>query len=142
MSLFLKIREQIWICVMNIWGGYLRRILKVDVHKTARVSFKARLDGAAPEAIHIGKETFVAKGVVILAHDFCRAMSSDTYIGERCFIGVNAIIMCGVKIGNEVIVGSGAVVTKDVPDNCIVAGNPARIIKTGIKTKRFGMIVK
>lgn len=50
--------------------------------------------------------------------------------------------MCGVKIGNEVVVGSGAVVTKDVLDNCIVAGNPARIIKTGIKTKRFGMIVK
>ena len=45
------------------------------------------------------------------------------------FIGENAIIMCGVKIGNEVVVGSGAVVTKDVLDNCIVAGNPAKVIK-------------
>jgi acetyltransferase-like isoleucine patch superfamily enzyme len=40
--------------------------------------------------------------------------------------------MPGVKIGNEVIVGSMSVVTKDVPSNCIVAGNPAKIIKTGI----------
>lgn len=40
--------------------------------------------------------------------------------------------MCGVRIGDEVIVGSGAVVTKDVPSNTIVAGNPARIIKEGI----------
>jgi acetyltransferase-like isoleucine patch superfamily enzyme len=47
-----------------------------------------------------------------------------------------------VKIGNEVVVGSAAVVTKDVPDNCIVASNPARIIKTGIRIKKFGMIVK
>ena len=40
--------------------------------------------------------------------------------------------MPGVKIGNQVIVGAGSVVTKDVPSNCIVAGNPAKIIKTGI----------
>ena len=48
--------------------------------------------------------------------------------------------MCGVKIGDEVVVGSGSVVTKDVPSNCIVAGNPAKIIKEGIKTKKFGQI--
>jgi acetyltransferase-like isoleucine patch superfamily enzyme len=39
----------------------------------------------------------------------------------------------GVKIGDEVIVGAGSVVVKDVPSNCIVAGNPAKIIRTGIK---------
>ena len=50
--------------------------------------------------------------------------------------------MCGVKIGNEVIVGAGAVVTKDVPDNSIVAGNPARIVRSGIRTKRFGQLVQ
>ena len=48
--------------------------------------------------------------------------------------------MCGVKIGNEVIVGAGAVVTKDVPSNTIVAGNPAKIIKTDIRTKKYGQL--
>lgn len=65
MSLFLKIRELMWVCVMNIWGGYLRNILKVDVHKTPRVSFKARLDGAAFQRIYVGKGCFIAKEVVI-----------------------------------------------------------------------------
>lgn len=48
--------------------------------------------------------------------------------------------MAGVRIGDEVIVGSGAIVTKDVPSNSIVAGNQARIIKEGIKTKKFGQL--
>lgn len=39
------------------------------------------------------------------------------------------MIIPGVKIGNNVVVGAGAVVTKDVPDNCVVVGNPARILK-------------
>lgn len=48
--------------------------------------------------------------------------------------------MPGVKIGNEVVVGSGAVVTKDIPSNCIVVGNPAQIIKQDIKVEK-GKIV-
>ena len=114
----------------------------MDIAKSARLSFGARLDKTNPKGTHIGEESFIAKGAVILTHDFCRSIHSDTYIGKRCFIGVNAIIMPGVKIGDEVIVGSGAVVTKDVPNNCIVAGNPARIIKEGIRTTKFGQIKK
>ena len=50
--------------------------------------------------------------------------------------------MAGIKIGDEVIVGSGAIVTKDVPSHSIVAGNPARIIKSGIRTSKFGQLIK
>ena len=50
--------------------------------------------------------------------------------------------MCEVKVNDNVIVGSGAVVTKDIPANCIVAGNPARIIKEGIQTKKFGQLMQ
>lgn len=50
--------------------------------------------------------------------------------------------MCGVTIGDEVIVGAGAVVTKDVPSNTIVAGNPARVIREGLHTKAYGIIDK
>lgn len=53
-------------------------------------------------------------------------------IGEGAFIGLNATILPKVTIGANSVVGGGAVVTKDVPDNTMVAGNPARIIKTDI----------
>ena len=76
----------------------------------------------------------------MLAHDMCRRLKATTKIGRCCFIGANAIILPGVKIGDEVVVGSGAVVTKDVPSNCIVAGNPAKVIKQGIHTRKYGMI--
>lgn len=75
-----------------------------------------------------------------MAHDMCRRLKTTTKIGRCCFIGVNAIIMPGVTIGDEVVVGSGAVVTKDVPSNCIVAGNPAKVIRQGIHTRKYGMI--
>lgn len=50
-------------------------------------------------------------------------------IGDNVSLGANVNIMGDIKIGNNVIVGAGSVVVKDVPDNCVVAGNPARIIK-------------
>ncbi|EIY16485.1 hypothetical protein HMPREF1062_06319 [Bacteroides cellulosilyticus CL02T12C19] len=57
---------------------------------------------------------------------------SDTsccVIGNHCYIGTGAIIMEPVTIGNNVIIAAGAVVTKDIPDNVVVAGNPAKVIK-------------
>ena len=50
-------------------------------------------------------------------------------IGNNVSIGCNVCIIGGVHIGNNVIIGAGSVVVKDIPDNCIVAGNPARVIK-------------
>lgn len=51
-------------------------------------------------------------------------------IGNDVWIGGNAIVLPGVKIGNNVVVAAGAVVTKDVPDNSLVAGVPAHVIRT------------
>ena len=51
-------------------------------------------------------------------------------IGDNVWIGGNACIMPGVTIGNNVVIGAGSVVTKDIPDNVIAAGNPCRIIRT------------
>ena len=110
---------------------------------------RAVLDKVHPRGVHIGKECLIASGVIILTHDHCKRIGSsimdcyitDTYIGDRCFVAMNSIIMPGVRIGRECIVGAGSVVTKDVPDHCVVAGNPARIIRKGIKmTKRAEII--
>lgn len=93
-----------------------------------------------PEVFHIGSYTRITGGVTILAHDACRTMTADTYIGCNCFIGTRAIILPGVKIGDECIVAAGAVVTKDVPSNCIVGGNPARIIRSNIHCDHHGVL--
>lgn len=53
----------------------------------------------------------------------------EVKIGKRCWIGTNAIILPGVTIGDNVIVAAGSVVTKDIPDNMIVGGVPAHIIR-------------
>ena len=50
--------------------------------------------------------------------------------------------MPGVVIGNEVVIGACSVVTKDIPDNCIAAGNPAKVIKTGVHCEKWGRIIK
>lgn len=50
-------------------------------------------------------------------------------IGNNVTIGCHACVIGGIHIGNNVVIGAGSVVVKDVPDNCIVAGNPAKIIK-------------
>jgi len=112
----------------------------MDIHKTARVSFGTKLDKTFPKGIHIGKESYLASGVIVFSHDFSRSLKTNTYIGKRCFIGANAIVMAGIKIGDEVIVGAGAIVTKDVNSNTIVVGNPARIIRENIKTRKFGQL--
>jgi acetyltransferase-like isoleucine patch superfamily enzyme len=66
---------------------------------------------------------------------------TDTYIGKNTFIGVGAIILPGVNIGDEVIIGAGAVVTKDIPSNTIAVGNPARVIKSGISMDNKAILI-
>lgn len=90
--------------------------------------------------ISIGKNTKIASGVVILAHDYSPSVlihthnelllagGKQTTIGENCFIGTNAIILPGRQIGNNCIIGAGSIVTSNIPDNMVVAGNPAKQI--------------
>ena len=113
----------------------------MNIAETARISLGAKLDKTYPRGIHIGDESYVASGALIFSHDYARSLHTNTYIGKQCFIGANAIIMPGLTIGNNVIVGAGAVVTKDVPSGCIVAGNPAKVIQEGIQTMKYGKLI-
>ena len=112
---------------------YLRfmyyRFSGLDIHPTVIMERHLNIDRLYKKGIHIMEHTLIASGVTILSHDHCKRVDNqpllvDTYIGKRCFIAVGATILPGVRIGDEVIVGAGAVVTKDVPSNVIVAGNP------------------
>lgn len=136
-----RIRESIRLVVISIRHRFLVRAYKMDLSRTCRISFGARLDKTYPQGIHIGNDSYVASGAVVFSHDFSRGLKVHTYIGERCFIGANAIIMAGVKVGDGVVVGSGAVVTKDVQSNCVVVGNPAKVIRSGVMTGRFGRLI-
>lgn len=113
----------------------------MNISPKAVISYGAKLDKSNPKGIRVDDDSYIASGAIIFSHDYVKRKHCCTIIGKKCFIGANAIVMCGVSIGDEVIVGAGAIVTKDVPSNCIVAGNPARIIKCGIRTKRLGQLL-
>lgn len=120
---------------------FIYKLYGMNISRTARISFGAKLDKTNPKGIYIGANSYVASGSIIFTHDYSRSLYLNTYIGENCFIGANSIIMPGVTIGDNVIIGCSSVVTKNVPSNSIAVGNPAKVIKTGIKTTKFGKML-
>jgi maltose O-acetyltransferase len=86
--------------------------------------------------ITIGDNVTLAPRVHILAHDASTkthlnyAKIKNVTIGNNVFIGTSSIVMPGVSIGNDAIIGAGSVVTKDVPENSVYAGNPAKFVCT------------
>lgn len=94
--------------------------------------------GTEPWLISIGNKVTITSGVKFITHDGSTWLFSDKngrrelfrriQIGDNVFIGLNSIIMPGVKIENNVIVAAGSVITKSVPTGSIVGGNPAKII--------------
>lgn len=94
------------------------------------------IDSEWPWLISIGDNTMISTNVKILAHDASTGFLGigtkvgRVDIGKNCFIGCGSIILCGTKIGDNVIVGAGSIVTKDLEPDCVYAGNPARKICT------------
>ncbi len=120
---------------------YFRTIYGMNIAPDVRISFKARIDKTNPKGLHIGEKTIIAFDAIILAHDYAsRRHAAKTVIGTHCFIGCGAIIMPNITVGNHSVIAAGSVVTKDVPPNTIVAGNPAKVIKTDIETVDYGML--
>ena len=98
------------------------------------------IDITRPYLLEIGNSVKITANVTILTHDFSYSVlrikyhdllnecSGITRIGNNVFIGIGSIIMPGVSIGDNCVIGSGSVVTKSIPPNSVVAGNPSHVI--------------
>ncbi len=137
---------KLWGKLSNIIPNYYRNHLKMDLGKNVVIARTALLDkNVNPKGIHIGDNTWILREAVILAHDHSRGKEGksrlfDTVIGKNCIIGVRAMVMPGVTIGDHCVVAAGAVVTKNTPPHSMVAGNPAQVIKRGVEVNDNGQI--
>jgi acetyltransferase-like isoleucine patch superfamily enzyme len=140
-------------------NNFFRKILRINSEVKFPINFTSRvisfknleivydstticsfaLSGAcyfqALNGIKIGKNFLFAPGVKLISsnHDINDKQkvqkSLPIVIGDNVWLGANVVILPGIKLGNNVIVGAGSIVTKSFPDNVIIAGNPAVIIK-------------
>lgn len=92
------------------------------------------IDSLIPQAVTIGDNFISAPNSMIIAHDASTYIHTKKHrvekvvIGDNVFLGAGSIILPGVKVGNGAIIGAGAIVTKNVDEFTIVAGNPAKFI--------------
>lgn len=77
---------------------------------------------------HIGKGCSFLQNTTLGSKPNSEGVYVRPWLGDNVDVGANVVVIGGVRIGNNVKIGAGAVVTKDIPDNCTVVGNPARII--------------
>ena len=115
----------------------------VEIQKNVKIGKNCKVEAFAfiPSGVTIEDECFIGPHACFTNDKMPRATNNDgrlrtekdwkmvrTLVKRRASIGANATILCGITIGKNALVGAGSVVTKDVPANSVVAGNPARVI--------------
>lgn len=130
----------------NPLGGEKPCVLRtMNAHARISLGDRVGLSSAtlvAGNSIQIGPDTILGAGCMILDNDFHVPGESFSWkteyssnslpisIGRGCFIGARAIILKGVTLGDQVVVGAGAVVTRNVPSRGLAVGNPARLVRS------------
>lgn len=112
-----------------------------NISGLATIERNVNLDRVYPASIFIGAGSLIASSATILCHEHvyrdplnaALPLRKPVHIGERCFVGVSAVILPGVTVGNDCIIGAGCVVTKSIPAGSMVVGVPARIIRSNLK---------
>jgi acetyltransferase-like isoleucine patch superfamily enzyme len=125
-------------------GDFTRIGAFVEIQKNARVGKNCKISSHTfiCEGVTIEDDVFVGHGVTFINDTYPRATTPDgrlqtdadwavepTVVKKGASIGSGATVLCNVVIGENALVGAGSVVTKDVPPNAVVAGNPARLIR-------------
>ena len=113
---------------------YRRRGAQIGQH----VRLMGLIDGVNPQLVSIGDYSVIGVGSALLAHCPIRG-AAPCRVGRFVYLAYGVIVLPGVTIGDHSLVGAGAVVTRDVPEGSIVAGNPARMIRalTGEERNRI-----
>lgn len=119
----------------------VRYAKKIGVNIKGVISIYGKVNfGTEPWLITIGKDCHITNGVTFETHDGGTLLfrkdipdleiTKPIIIGDEVYIGNNVIILPGVKVGNHCVIGAGAIVTHNIPDNSVAVGVPAKVIKS------------
>lgn len=133
--------------IKNLRRRRLKRKKPIEYIKKIGVNVGGRLHvygdvrwGTEPWLITLGDNVYITDGVKFINHDGGTLLFRDRVpdleitkpivVGDNVYFGNNVIVLPGVTIGSNVVIGAGAVVSRDIPDNCVAVGVPAKAIKT------------
>jgi acetyltransferase-like isoleucine patch superfamily enzyme len=111
--------------------NWLYRRLGASIGKGVSFALAAVIDVFYPQLITVGDDSIIGYNCTILCHEFLigEYRTGEVVIGREVMLGANSTILPGITIGDRAVVAAGAVVSRDVPADVMVAGVPAEIIK-------------